>query len=178
MAKTANAQGHGLVLNPRGKTNACVGAVVVTFNLKFEAVTALTDSVAGTEQVASAGAPVQLSEAVPLMPPPPIESVYVAFEPADTFAELELPEAKPSARVRLVPVPESVTDCGLSGALSVKLSVPVAAPATVGVKVTLSIQDDPGPRDVPQALVSPNRRLAWMWENCKDRVPELVKVIV
>jgi hypothetical protein len=37
------------------------------------------------------------------------------------------------------PVPESATVCGLPEALSVKLSVPAAAPSSVGVNVTLTV---------------------------------------
>ena len=54
---------------------AAVDAVVVTLTAKFEAVAALTVTVAGTEQFAWAGAPVQLSVTVPLNPAPPIASV-------------------------------------------------------------------------------------------------------
>ena len=152
--KTANAQGHGLVAIPGEKTDACVGAAVVTLTLKFDAALALTDSVAGTEQVAFMGVPVQLSEVVPPIPPPPIESVYVALEPAVTFAELELPEATLSASVGFPPVPVSVTLCGLSGALSVNVRVPDATPEAVGVKVTLTAHDWPAPTELPHVFVS------------------------
>jgi hypothetical protein len=152
--KTANGQGHGPVPNPRGKTDACVDAAVVTLTLKFEAVLALTDSVAGTEQVAFMGVPVQLSEVVPPIPPPPIESVYVALEPAITFTELELPEATLSASVGLPPVPVSVTFCGLSGALSVNVRAPDVTPAAVGLKVTLTAHDWPAPTELPHVFVS------------------------
>jgi hypothetical protein len=46
--------------------------VVVTETLNVAALVALTDIVVGTEQVAPAGAPVQMRDAVPLMPSPPI----------------------------------------------------------------------------------------------------------
>lgn len=152
--KITSAQGHGLVAIPGEKTDACVGAVVVTLTLKFAAVLALTDSVAGTEQVALVGAPAQLSEVVPSIPPPPIESVYVALEPAVTFAELELPDATVSASIGLPPVPVSVTLCGLLVAPSVRVSVPVRPPLAVGVKVTLTVQLALALRDVPQVLDS------------------------
>ena len=160
MQRVASTQGHGLVAIPGEKTDACVGAVVATLTLKFEAVLALTDSVAGTEQVAFVGAPEQLSEAVPSIPPPPIESVYVALEPGVTFAELELPEATLSASVGLVPVPVSVTVCGLSGALSVTMRVPLLIPALVGVKVTLTSHDRPAPTELPHVFVSEKASVA------------------
>ena len=42
------------------------------------------------------------------------------------------------------PVPDSDTVCGLLGALSVKVSVPVSLPNTGGVKVTLTLHVLPG----------------------------------
>jgi hypothetical protein len=154
MTKITSAQGHGLLAIPGEKTDACVGAVVVTLTLKFDAVLALTDSVAGTEQVAFVGAPAQLSEVGPPIPPPPIESIHVAVEPAVTFAELELPEATLSASVGLPPVPVSVTLCGLSGALSVNVRAPDVTPAVVGLKVTLTVHDWPAPTELPHVFVS------------------------
>jgi hypothetical protein len=70
----AKAQSQAVDLRAREPTAACVPAVVLTLTLNFEAVVAFTDSVAGTEQVTSLGAPVQVNEAVPLIPLPPIES--------------------------------------------------------------------------------------------------------
>jgi hypothetical protein len=84
----------------------------------------------------------------------------VAFEPAVTLAELELPEAMLSASEGFPPVPESATFCGLSGASSVIVRVPVRLPAAVGVKVTLTVQLAPQPSDVPQLLVSEKSPLA------------------
>jgi len=49
--------------------------VVMTLAVKVVGVFALNARVAGTEQVAPAGMPAQLSDAVPLIPPPPMESV-------------------------------------------------------------------------------------------------------
>ena len=134
--------------------------MVVTVAVKLEAVLALTCSVAGTLQTAPLGAPVQVSEAVPLIPPPPIDSEYVAFEPAVNLAELEPPEAMPSASEGFPPVPESATACGLSGASSVIVRVPVRLPLAVGVKVTLTVQLALGPSDAPQLLLSEKSPLA------------------
>lgn len=46
--------------------------IVVTLTVNVEAEAAFTITLEGTEQVAPRGAPVQLSEAVPLKPPPPM----------------------------------------------------------------------------------------------------------
>jgi len=48
-----------------------------------------------------------------------------------------------------LPVPVKVTLCGLSGALSVKMTLPLRAPFCVGVKLTSIRQLAPGPRLVP-----------------------------
>jgi len=49
--------------------------VVVTLTLKVVGTVELNGWLAGTEQVAPAGAPVQLNDAVPLIPAPPIARV-------------------------------------------------------------------------------------------------------
>src|SRR5262249_53849661 len=51
-----------------------------------------------------------------------------------------------------VPVPVKVTVCGLVGALSLILNVPVRTPIRVGVKVTPTLQLAPGATVVPQVL--------------------------
>lgn len=53
------------------------------------------------------------------------------------------------------PVPLSVTVCGLPVALSVIVSVPVLAPAAVGLKKTPMAQLAPGARVLPQVLSEP-----------------------
>lgn len=50
------------------------------------------------------------------------------------------------------PVPESDTVCGLLGALSVNVRVPVREPNTVGVKVTFTMHLAPTGRVVPHVL--------------------------
>ena len=57
-----------------GVIAAVIRAVVVTVTVNFEAVTASTFSLAGSEHSAPLGAPVQVSDALPLRPPPPMES--------------------------------------------------------------------------------------------------------
>ena len=56
-------------------TEAKLRAVVVSDTCTFDAAVALTVDVAGIEQVAPFGAPVQVNVALPLIPEPPIESV-------------------------------------------------------------------------------------------------------
>jgi hypothetical protein len=58
--------------------------------------------------------------------------------------------------------------------LSVIVSVPVAAPAAVGVKVTLKLQGAPGAKPVPQLFVSANGPVMATFENARGIPPELV----
>jgi len=51
------------------------------------------------------------------------------------------------------PVPERVTDCGLAGALSAKLTVAERAPLAEGVKFTVTMQLAPAARVDPHVLV-------------------------
>src|ERR1700722_2769759 len=51
-----------------------------------------------------------------------------------------------------MPVPDNATACGLLAALSVKVSVPVAAPKTVGAKVTSTLPFAPAASVVPQVF--------------------------
>jgi hypothetical protein len=55
-----------------GTSSAELRAIVVTLTLKVEGVVAFTLAVAGMKQVAAMGTPVQLREAVPVMPCPPM----------------------------------------------------------------------------------------------------------
>ena len=57
------------------------------------------------------------------------------------------------AGVATCPVPLRLTVCGLPGALSVTLSVPVRAPAEVGEKVALIVQLLPAAKVAPQLLL-------------------------
>ncbi len=106
-----------------------VRAAVGTETVKLDGALALTVTVAGTEQVAPAGAPVQVNDAVPDMPAPPMASIYEAVAPAATVAEPELPAATLKPRLALLPpVPDNITICGLPEALSAMLKVPVRDP--------------------------------------------------
>ena len=67
-----------------------------------------------------------------------------------TVAELEDPE--PTARPRLIPVPDNATVWGLPVALSLIDSVALSDPDAVGVKFTLIEQVAFAARPDPQAL--------------------------
>jgi hypothetical protein len=106
------------------RAHGCPGLTV-----KAVAWVALMAWVAGTLQVVPVGAPVQLSEAAPLIPAPPMGSLYLAIVPATTATELEPPVAMPRPKPWETPVPVSETGCGLLGALSVMVRVPFSVPA-------------------------------------------------
>src|SRR6516225_9152716 len=65
-------------------------------------------------------------------------------------------------RLTSVPTPVKVTTCGLSTALSLIVSAPVASPVVLGLRATLIVQLAPVARLVPQALVWVNSPLAAM----------------
>jgi hypothetical protein len=132
---TADAHTQGNWRKSRGRSAPVVLAVVVTLTLESVAVVALTASVAGTTQVAPVGAPVQLSEAIPLIPAPPMESEYVAVAPPQPSPNWNRPGAIPRAN-ELAPVPVSEIVCGLLGTLSVMVRVQLCGPVLVGVKLT------------------------------------------
>ena len=113
-----------------------VREVVVTVTLKFVGAVALTVTVAGTEQLAPVGAPVQLRDATPENPAPPMAIVKLAVLPAGTVAEAEPPEATPKPRLGLAPVPVSMTVCGDPAVLSTIVTIPVRLPTAVGANVT------------------------------------------
>jgi hypothetical protein len=94
---SAVAQNHAKDELLRSKATL-LDAVVETVTGNVDAVVALTLTLVGTEQVAAAGAPVQVSVAVPVTPDPPMESVYMAATPAVTVAESEDPEGMPRPR--------------------------------------------------------------------------------
>ena len=73
-------------------------------------------------------------------------------------------------------MPVRFTTCGLPGALSVMLTVPVRVPVCVGVKVTLMMQLAPLASELPQVLVWAKSPLATMLVTLKDVVPAFVNV--
>lgn len=75
-----------------------------------------------------------------------------------------------------VPEPVSETVCGLPAALSVTVTVPLALPEIVGVKVTLMVQFASEASVGPQVFVSANSPLAAIAEMVKLPLPVLVSV--
>lgn len=80
-----------------------------------------------------------------------------------------------------LPVPDSATLCGLPGALSVKLRLPVRVPVCVGVKFTLTMQLLPAASVLPHFLADVNENNAKspvvaMFEMFKTEAPVLVTV--
>ena len=65
----------GFSFRPVDRRVWTVRDLVVTLRLKVAGTVELNGSLAGTEQFAPVGEPVQLSDAVPLSPAPPIDSV-------------------------------------------------------------------------------------------------------
>ena len=90
----------------------------------------------------------------------------MAVAPAATVAVAEPPEATPrpmpggGSGAPVVVDPLSATVCGLLAALSVRVRVPVAAPAVVGEKLTLIVHIPAAGSEVPHVLVSSNGVLA------------------
>ncbi len=77
-----------------------------------------------------------------------------------------------------VPVPVSATVVGLFEALLAMVSVPVRVPATVGVNVTLTVQEALAAMDDPQVLVCEKSPVAVTPETDAAALPVLVTVTV
>jgi len=148
-----NAHSQGAGWKGVGPSAPKLGAWLVTLAVKAVAWVALMATVAGRLQVAPVGAPVQLSEAVPLIPAPPMESEYLAVPPAASLAELEPPGAVLNPKPLETPVPVSKTVCGLLGALSVTVRVPFSVPLPMGVKANWTWHVPNANNPVPQLLV-------------------------
>jgi hypothetical protein len=105
-----------------------------------------------TVQFASEGAPVQAKLTVPANPPSPTKlREYVADWPGAAVADVEEPDD--AASVKSWPVPLSAMACGLLGALSETLMLPVRVPPAVGLNVTLIVQFAPALTLPPQELI-------------------------
>jgi len=130
------------------------GAVVVTFTANADAVFPFGVAEPGDGvQLASDGAPVQLSVAVPLNPLTGVTCrLYVAVCPAVTVAVFEPPVA--TSIVKSVPVPVSETACGLPVASSVMVTLAARFPVAVGLNVTLMEQLALAATLAPHVLVS------------------------
>jgi hypothetical protein len=86
-----------------------------------------------------------------------------------------------ASMAKSMPAPESVTDCGVSGALSVRVRVAVRAPNAAGVNVTLIAQFAAG-ATVPLQVSFSTKSAEFGPENemaptCRAPVPEFVTVI-
>lgn len=82
-----------------------------------------------------------------------------------------------TGELELLPVPLRLTVCGLFPALSVKVSVPVAAPVVVGVNVTPTVQFAPAATLTPQVLLAiPKGPPTTMPENVSNPLWWLVSV--
>jgi hypothetical protein len=151
-------------------------AVVATLTVTFVGLLGFNVTVPGVgAQEESSGAPVHVRVTVWLNPPPGESSKgKVATWPAATLAEVLEPDA--GVKLKSWPVPESATACGLPGALSVIVSVPVMLPLAVGSKNTPIVQLTLTGRLLVQPLVSPKLLDAWTFEIVSGAVPELVTV--
>ena len=107
--------------------------MVLTLTIKLVGAVLLNATVAGTEQIAPVGAPLQLTVAVPLIPAPSMARVYVALCPAETEADAGPPVGTASPILGATAVPDSATVCGLLPASSVMVSLSVLWPMVVGV---------------------------------------------
>jgi hypothetical protein len=151
-------------------------ATVVTFTVSVVVeVPAAVRGFGETVHMASKGAPPHVKFTLWLNPSSPVTpKVYDAVWPGATLAVVEDPEA--AASVKSSPIPLSITFCGLLGALSVMLRVPVVFPAAVGLKVTDMVQLVPAPREVPQVLVCEKAPSTAMLEIFSAMPPMLLSV--
>ena len=88
-----------------------------------------------------------------------LKVVVPTFVRATVFAGLVVPMATPpkyklvGESFAVVPIPISVTFCGLPAALSLMLSAAVRVPDAVGLNVIVMLQLAPANNELPQALV-------------------------
>lgn len=107
-----------------------------------------------SEHVEPAGAPVHVSATADVKAFRPVTvTVVFAVAPAATLT-VAGDAAIVKSGVVPVPVPVSAAVCGLLASLSATLRVAVAAPAAVGLNVTLIVQFVPVASVAPHALVS------------------------
>jgi CRISPR-associated Cas5-like protein len=79
-----------------------------------------------------------------------VKSFAALVVPTACFAYVALTGV---SRACTLPVPDRATVCGLVGALSVNVRLPVRVPRAVGVKVTFTMQFFPAASVLPQGLV-------------------------
>lgn len=98
--------------------------------------------------------------------------------PIATVPKFNVDAESVTGELEVLPVPLRVTVWGLFPALSVKVRAPVAAPETVGVNVTPTVQVAPAATLVPQVLLEmPKGPLVAMPENVSDPLWLLVNVM-
>jgi len=161
-------------------SEAMLRDVVLTVTLKIAGVVALMFKVVGGPQLLPLGAPVHVSEAVPPIPPPPIERAYDAELPAFTIAVLEPPCDTVKPRLGFTPWPDKDTVWGESAALSEIDSTPVRLPKAVGENVTEIwhvFESTEVSNAAPQLLVSEKSPVVPMLEILRLAPPAFVKVI-
>ena len=83
-----------------------------------------------------------------------------------------------SAIEKSMPVPLSVTVCGLPAALSVTVKLPFRPPGALGAKVTVIEQLASAAMLLAHLFVSAKSPLIPIVEICSVALPELLKVIV
>lgn len=124
------------------------------------------------EQLAIAGNPLQLKFTAELNPDAlPTVTVMLALLPATTVEEVGFSEI-----VKSEPPPVNETVCGLFGAESEIDRSPVLVPPTVGVNVTLIVQEAPAASVPEQLLVCAKPPVVEMAIPVTLAVPELVSV--
>ena len=106
-----------------------------------------------------------------------MDESWIASVPDPPTDEIVIPvEAEEMENASPPPLSDIV--CGESAALSVIVTVPVRAPAVVGVKVTEMVQTAPVPKLVPQFCVSAKSPDAVIDAIVRAAVPELLSVTI
>jgi hypothetical protein len=125
-------------------------------------------------QAAAVGRPLQASVTWALYPNSGVTvTVRLVEFPATTVA-VDGAAAKPKSE----PAPPKETTCGLVGALSVMVKVPVHVPACVGANKTLIVQAAPAARLCGQVFVWEKSPVITMLVMVKAAVPLFVRLSV
>jgi hypothetical protein len=125
-------------------------------------------------QVAAAGRPLQASVTWALYPNSGFTVTVRLVEFPATIVTVNGATAKPKSE----PEPPKETTCGLVGALSVMVKVPVSVPATVGANETLIVQAAPAARLCGQVFVWEKSPVITMLVMVKAAVPLFVRLSV
>ena len=125
-------------------------------------------------QAACAGKPLQAIVTWPLYP----NSGFTVTVRVVEFPATSVAVDGATARPKSEPAPPMETTCGLVGALSVMVKVPVSVPACVGANKTLIVQAAPAARLCGQVFVWENSPVITMLVIVKAVVPIFVRVSV